>query len=173
MLRNAPTSTPASQRYSAALRREKLLSQADAEQEKVVADNRVGDPLRHLSARWIRPPDLRSNAAKGQASSLATAMRAAMSWLLTRKRATTPTDRAYPSTRRLACSAACSSFWIRAVRERVDRRISAPATHSLFRIPELGVIPLDEAVISRQIGNGRSRIIPRPFTRAAHRGPAR
>jgi capsular exopolysaccharide synthesis family protein len=41
------------------------------------------------------------------------------------------------------------------LRERVDRRISAPGdSQTYLELPELGVIPLDEAIISRQIGNG-------------------
>jgi receptor protein-tyrosine kinase len=41
------------------------------------------------------------------------------------------------------------------LRERVDRRISAPGDAQVYLdLPELGVIPLDESAVSRQITNG-------------------
>jgi polysaccharide biosynthesis transport protein len=56
------------------------------------------------------------------------------------------------------------------LRERIDRRISAPGDAQVYLdLPELGVIPLDEAAASRQISNGlysRRSASPRPLARA-------
>jgi len=54
-------------------------------------------------------------------------------------------------------------------RERVDRRIVAPGDAQVYLdLPELGVIPVDEAAVAWQIPNRVQRItLPRPFRRKA------
>jgi capsular exopolysaccharide synthesis family protein len=153
--------------YSAALRREKLLSQADAEQEKVVADQSSKaihyDTLKREvdSTRQIYEAMLQ----RVKQAGLATAMRA--SNVLVVDPAKPPLLPYRPS---IPINSAIGlfggvflGFGFVLLRERVDRRISAPGdSQTYLELPELGVIPLDEAVISRQIGNGSQ----------AHRSPA-
>src|SRR6266550_3137465 len=145
--------------YEAALRREKLLSQADAEQEKVVADQSSKaihyDTLKREvdSSRQIYEAMLQ----RVKQAGLATAMRASNVLVV---------DPAKPPLRPYRPSFPINSaiglfggvflgFGFVLLRERVDRRISAPGdAQTYLELPELGVIPLDEAVIARQIGNG-------------------
>jgi polysaccharide biosynthesis transport protein len=53
------------------------------------------------------------------------------------------------------CSGALLGFGFVLLRERVNRRISAPGDAQVYLdLPELGVIPLDDSAIPRQISNG-------------------
>ena len=145
--------------YAAALRREMLLSKAQTEQEKVVADQsekaihydtlkRDVDSNRRLYETMLQ---------RVKEASLATAMRD--SNVLVVDRAKPPLLPYRPS---LAMNSAIGlfsgvflGFGFVLLRERIDRRISAPGDAQVYLdLPELGVIPLDEAAASRQISNG-------------------
>ena len=149
--------------YTAALRRETLLSKAHAEQEKVVADQsekaihydtlkRDVDSNRRLYETMLQ---------RVKEASLASAMRD--SNVLVVDRAKPPLLPYRPS---LPMNSAIGlfggsllGFGFVLLRERVDRRISAPGdTQVYLDLPELGVIPLDETAASRQISNG---LLPR------------
>ena len=145
--------------YSAALRREKLLSQADAEQEKVVADQSSKaihyDTLKREvdSTRQIYEAMLQ----RVKQAGLATAMRASNVLVVDpAKPPLLPYRPSIPINSAIGLfSGVFLGFGFVLLRERVDRRISAPGdSQTYLELPELGVIPLDEAVISRQIGNG-------------------
>src|SRR5258708_12999761 len=59
------------------------------------------------------------------------------------------------------CSGVLFGFGFVLLRERVSRRISVPGDAQVFLdLPELGVIPLDDSVLPRQIPNGLNP--PRP-----------
>ena len=145
--------------YSAALRREKLLSQADAEQEKVVADQsskaihydtlkREVDSSRQLYEAMLQ---------RVKQAGLATAMRASNVLVVDpAKPPLLPYRPSIPINSAIGLfSGVFLGFGFVLLRERVDRRISAPGdSQTYLELPELGVIPLDEAIISRQIGNG-------------------
>jgi succinoglycan biosynthesis transport protein ExoP len=149
--------------YTAALRRETLLSKAHAEQEKVVADQsekaihydtlkRDVDSNRRLYETMLQ---------RVKEASLASAMRD--SNVLVVDRAKPPLLPYRPS---LPMNSAIGlfggsllGFGFVLLRERVDRRISAPGDTQIYLdLPELGVIPLDETAASRQISNG---LLPR------------
>jgi polysaccharide biosynthesis transport protein len=149
--------------YTAALRRETLLSKAHAEQEKVVADQsekaihydtlkRDVDSNRRLYETMLQ---------RVKEASLASAMRD--SNVLVVDRAKPPLLPYRPS---LPMNSAIGlfggsllGFGFVLLRERVDRRISAPGdTQVYLDLPELGVLPLDETAASRQISNG---LLPR------------
>jgi len=145
--------------YSAALRREKLLTQADAEQEKVVADQSSKtihyDTLKREvdSTRQIYEAMLQ----RVKQAGLATAMRASNVLVVDpAKPPLLPYRPSIPINSAIGLfSGVFLGFGFVLLRERVDRRISAPGdSQTYLELPELGVIPLDEAVISRQIGNG-------------------
>src|SRR5713101_6490158 len=145
--------------YAGALRREKLLSDAHANQEKVVADQsnkaihydtlkRDVDSNRHLYEVMLQ---------RVKEASLATAMRD--SNVLVVDRARPPLLPYRPSLPMNAAIGLCSGvlfgFGFVLLRERVNRKISAPGDAQVYLdLPELGVIPLDETAVPRQISNG-------------------
>ena len=147
-----------SNEYTAALRRETLLSKANGEQEKVVADQsekaihydtlkRDVDSNRHLYEVMLQ---------RVKEASLAAAMRD--SNVLVVDRARPPLLPYRPSlamnTAIGLCSGVLLGFGFVILRERLDRRISAPGDAQVFLdLPELGVIPLDDAPFPRQLGN--------------------
>src|SRR5579859_496375 len=145
--------------YSAAVRRESLLSKARAEQQKVVADQsekaihydtlkRDVDSNRHIYEMMLQ---------RVKEASLAAAMRDSNVLVVDRAR---PPLRPYrpslPMNSAIGLfSGAIFGLGFVLLRERIDRRISAPGDAQVFLdLPELGVIPLDEAAMPRQIGNG-------------------
>ena len=138
--------------YAAALRREKLLNDAHAVQEKVVADQsskaihydtlkRDVDSNRHLYEVMLQ---------RVKEASLAAAMRD--SNVIVIDRAKPPLLPYRPS---LLMNSAIGlfggvflGFGFVMLRERFDRRISAPGEAQIYLdLPELGVIPLDEAAL--------------------------
>lgn len=144
--------------YSASLRREMLLSKAQADQQKVVADQsekaihydtlkRDVDSNRRLYETMLQ---------RVKETSLAAAMRD--SNVLVVDRARPPL---LPYRPNLPMNSAIGLFGgaflglgFVLLRERIDRRISAPGDAQIYLdLPELGVIPLDEAA-ARQISNG-------------------
>jgi capsular exopolysaccharide synthesis family protein len=144
--------------YAAALRRERLLSQAQTEQETIVADQsekaihydtlkRDVDSSRRLYEVMLQ---------RVKETSLAAAMRD--SNVLVVDRARPPLLPYRPS---LPMNSAIGlfggvllGFGFLLLRERIDRRISAPGDAQVYLdLPELGVIPLDEAAVSWQIPN--------------------
>jgi len=143
--------------YAAALRRETLLSKTHAEQQKLVADQsekaihydtlkRDVDSNRRLYEAMLQ---------KVKEASLASAMRD--SNVLVVDRAKPPV---LPYRPNLPVNSAIGlfggvllGFGFVLVRERVDRRISAPGDAQVYLdLPELGVIPMDEAAITWQDG---------------------
>jgi len=143
--------------YAAAFRRETLLSKAHAEQQKLVADQsektihydtlkRDVDSNRRLYEAMLQ---------KVKEASLASAMRD--SNVLVVDRAKPPV---LPYRPNLPVNSAIGlfggvllGFGFVLVRERVDRRISAPGDAQVYLdLPELGVIPMDEAAITWQDG---------------------
>ena len=153
--------------YTAALRRETLLSKAHAEQEKVVADQsekaihydtlkRDVDSNRRLYEVMLQ---------RVKEASLASAMRD--SNVLVVDRAKPPI---LPYRPNLPVNSAIGlfsgmllGFGFVLLRERVDRRISAPGDAQVYLdLPELGVIPLDETAITSQNTNR-----PQPHRTAA------
>jgi polysaccharide biosynthesis transport protein len=160
--------------YAASLRREMLLSKAQAEQQKVVADQsdkaihydtlkRDVDSNRRLYETMLQ---------RVKETSLEAAMRD--SNVLVVDRARPPLLPYRPD---LPVNSAIGLFsgvflglGFVLLRERIDRRISAPGDAQVYLdLPELGVIPLDEAAASRQISNGlysRRSAPPRPLARA-------
>jgi capsular exopolysaccharide synthesis family protein len=145
--------------YTAALRRETLLSKAHDEQKKIVADQsekaihydtlkRDVDSNRRLYETMLQ---------RVKEASLASAMRD--SNVLVVDRAKPPM---LPYRPNLPVNSAIGlfsgmllGFGFVLLRERVDRRISAPGDAQVYLdLPELGVIPLDETAVSRQISNG-------------------
>jgi succinoglycan biosynthesis transport protein ExoP len=145
--------------YEAALRREKLLSQADAQQEKIVADQsskaihydtlkREVDSSRQLYEAMLQ---------RVKQASLATAMRASNVLVVDpAKPPLLPYTPSFPINSAIGLfGGVFLGFGFVLVRERVDRRISAPGdAQTYLELPELGVIPLDDAAISGQISDG-------------------
>lgn len=145
--------------YSAALRRETLLSQAHAEQQKVVADQsekaihydtlkRDVDSNRHIYEMMLQ---------RVKEASLAAAMRDSNVLVVDRARPPLlPYRPSLPMNSAIGlCGGVIFGFGFILLRERVDRRISAPGDAQVYLdLPELGVIPLDEGVVHRQLGNG-------------------
>ncbi len=144
--------------YAGALRREKLLSDAHANQEKVVADQsnkaihydtlkRDVDSNRHLYEVMLQ---------RVKEASLATAMRD--SNVLVVDRARPPLLPYRPSLPMNAAiglfSGVFLGFGFVVLRERIDRRISAPGDAQVYLdLPELGVLPFDQAAVPLQIPN--------------------
>jgi len=145
--------------YTAALRREKLLSQAHSEQQKIVADQsekaihydtlkRDVDSNRRLYEVMLQ---------RVKETSLAAAMRDSNVLVVDRaKPPLLPYRPSLPMNSAIGLfSGVLLGFGFVLLRERVDRRISAPGDAQVYLdLPELGVIPLDEAAVSRQISNG-------------------
>jgi succinoglycan biosynthesis transport protein ExoP len=161
--------------YAAALRRETLLSKAHSEQKKVVADQsekaihydtlkRDVDSNRRLYEAMLQ---------RVKEASLASAMRD--SNVLVVDRAKPPV---LPYRPNLAMNSAIGlfsgvllGFGFVLLRERVDRRISAPGDAQVYLdLPELGVIPFDEAAVPRQISNGQQPRRPASSIPAASSG---
>jgi polysaccharide biosynthesis transport protein len=145
--------------YSAALRRESLLTKARDEQAKVVADQsekaihydtlkRDVDSNRHLYEVMLQ---------RVKEASLASAMRDSNVMVVDRARPPLlPYRPSLPMNSAIGlCSGALFGFGFVLLRERVNRRISAPGDAQVYLdLPELGVIPLDETAVARQITNG-------------------
>lgn len=144
--------------YEAALRREKLLTEAHDAQQKVVADQsskaihydtlkRDVDSNRRLYETMLQ---------RVKEASLAAAMRDSNVMVIDRAR---PPKLPYrPS---LPMNSAIGllggmflGFGFVLLRERLDRRISAPGEAQIYLdLPELGVIPLDDTAVSRHGAN--------------------
>src|SRR6266849_7089835 len=145
--------------YQAALRREALLSKAHTEQQKVVADQsekaihydtlkRDVDSNRRLYETMLQ---------KVKEASLASAMRDSNVLVVDRARPPLlPYRPSLPMNTAIGLfSGVLLGFGFVLLRERIDRRISAPGDAQVYLdLPELGVIPLDEAAVSRQISDG-------------------
>src|SRR6266853_1452314 len=145
--------------YSAALRREKLLSQADAEQEKVVADQSskaiLYDTLKREvdSTRQIYEAMLQ----RVKQAGLATAMRASNVLVVDpAKPPLLPYRPSLPINSAIGLfSGVFLGFGFVLLRERVDRKITVPGDAQVYLdLPELGVIPLDEATAPWRISSG-------------------
>jgi capsular exopolysaccharide synthesis family protein len=160
--------------YAGSLRREMLLSKAQSEQQKVVADQsekaihydtlkRDVDSNRRLYETMLQ---------RVKETSLAAAMRD--SNVLVVDRARPPLLPYRPDLPMNSAIGLFSGVFLGLgfvlARERIDRRISAPGDAQVYLdLPELGVIPLDEAAASRQISNGlhlRRSAPPPPLARA-------
>jgi len=153
--------------YSAALRRETLLSRARDAQAKVVADQsekaihydtlkRDVDSNRHLYEVMLQ---------RVKEASLASAMRDSNAMVIDRARPPLlPYRPSLPMNSAIGlCSGVLFGFGFVLLRERVNRRISAPGDAQVYLdLPELGVIPLDETGIPRQISNGLRPRRPAP-----------
>jgi len=149
--------------YAAALRRERLLSETHANQEKVVADQsskaihydtlkRDVDSNRRLYEVMLQ---------RVKEASLATAMRDSNVLVVDRaKPPLLPYRPSLPMNSAIGLfSGVVLGFGFVLFRERVDRRIIAPGDAQVYLdLPELGVIPMDEAAVSLQIPN---RVQPR------------
>jgi succinoglycan biosynthesis transport protein ExoP len=145
--------------YSAALRREKLLTQAHAEQQKVVADQsskaihydslkREVDSSRRLYEAMLQ---------RVKQAELATAMRASNVLVVDpAKPPLLPYRPSLPINSAIGLfSAMFLGFGFVLLRERVDRKIIAPGDAPVFLdLPELGVIPLDETTAAWRISSG-------------------
>jgi polysaccharide biosynthesis transport protein len=153
--------------YSAALRRETLLTQARDVQAKVVADQsekaihydtlkRDVDSNRHLYEVMLQ---------RVKEASLASAMRDSNVMVVDRARPPLlPYRPSLPMNSAIGlCSGALFGFGFVLLRERVNRRISAPGDAQVYLdLPELGVIPLDETAVPHQIPNGLRPRRPAP-----------
>ena len=156
-----------SDEYSAALRRETLLSKAHDEQQRVVADQsdkaihydtlkRDVDSNRHLYEIMLQ---------RVKEASLAAAMRDSNAMVVDRARPPLlPYRPSLPMNSAIGlCSGVLFGFGFILLRERVDRRISAPGDAQVYLdLPELGVIPLDETAIPRQLPNSLNPRRPAP-----------
>jgi capsular exopolysaccharide synthesis family protein len=145
--------------YAAALRREALLSKAHTEQAKVVADQsekaihydtlkRDVDSNRRLYEAMLQ---------KVKEASLASAMRDSNVVVIDRARPPLlPYRPSLPMNTAIGLfGGVLLGFGFVLVRERIDRRISAPGDAQVYLdLPELGVIPLDETVVPKQIPGG-------------------
>jgi succinoglycan biosynthesis transport protein ExoP len=144
--------------YTAALRRETLLSKAHDEQKKIVADQsekaihydtlkRDVDSNRRLYETMLQ---------RVKEASLASAMRDSNVLVVDRaKPPILPYRPNLPANSAIGLfSGMLLGFGFVLLRERVDRRISAPGDAQVYLdLPELGVIPLDETAITRQNTN--------------------
>src|SRR5260221_448182 len=153
--------------YSAALRREMLLSKARDQQAKVVADqsekaihydtlNRAVDPTPHLYE--VRLHGVRE-------AILASVTRDSSAMVFARARPPLlPYRPSLPMNSAIGlCSGLLFGFGFVLLRERVNRRISVPGDAQVFLdLPELGVIPLDDTVLPRQISSGLKPRRPAP-----------
>jgi succinoglycan biosynthesis transport protein ExoP len=156
-----------SNEYSAALRRESLLTKARDEQAKVVADQsekaihydtlkRDVDSNRHLYEVMLQ---------RVKEASLVSAMRDSNVMVVDRARPPLlPYRPSLPMNSAIGlCSGALFGFGFVLLRERVSRRISVPGEAQVYLdLPELGVIPLDETAVPRQIPNGLRPRRPAP-----------
>lgn len=145
--------------YSAAVRRESLLSKADAAQQAVVADQsdkaihydtlkRDVDSNRRLYEMMLQ---------RVKEASLVAAMRDSNVLVVDRARPPVlPYRPSLPMNSAIGlCSGVLLGLGFVLLRERIDRRISAPGDAQVYLdLPELGVIPLDEIAVRRQIPNG-------------------
>jgi succinoglycan biosynthesis transport protein ExoP len=145
--------------YSAAVRREKLLTQAHAEQQKVVTDQsskaihydslkREVDSSRRLYEAMLQ---------RVKQAELATAMRASNVLVVDpAKPPLLPYRPSLPINSAIGLfSGVFLGFGFVLLRERVDRKIIAPGDAQIFLdLPELGVIPLDEATAPWRITSG-------------------
>lgn len=136
--------------YAAAVRRERLLSDAHGNQEKVVADQsskaihydtlkRDVDSNRHLYEVMLQ---------RVKEASLASAMRDSNVMVVDRARPPLlPYRPSLPMNSAIGLfSGVFLGFAFIMVRERIDRRICAPGDAQVYLdLPELGVIPLDES----------------------------
>lgn len=153
--------------YSAALRRETLLSNARDVQAKVVADQsekaihydtlkRDVDSNRHLYEVMLQ---------RVKEASLVSAMRDSNVLVVDRARPPLlPYRPSLPMNSAIGlCSGVLFGFGFVLLRERVNRRISAPGDAQVYLdLPELGVFPLDESAVPRQIPNGLRPRRPAP-----------
>ena len=138
--------------YAAAVRRERLLSDAHGNQEKVVADQsskaihydtlkRDVDSNRHLYEVMLQ---------RVKEASLASAMRDSNVLIVDHARPPLlPYRPSLPMNSAIGLfSGVFLGFAFIMVRERIDRRICAPGDAQIYLdLPELGVIPLDEPAI--------------------------
>ena len=145
--------------YASAMRRETLLSQAHSQQEKVVADQsekaihydtlkRDVDSNRRLYEAMLQ---------KVKEASLASAMRDSNVVVVDRARPPIlPYRPSLPVNTAIGLfSGVLLGFGFVLLRERIDHRISAPGDAQVYLdLPELGVIPLDETAVSKQISAG-------------------
>jgi uncharacterized protein involved in exopolysaccharide biosynthesis len=158
--------------FAAAVRRERLLSEAHAGQEKVVADQsskaihydtlkRDVDSNRRLYEVMLQ---------RVKEASLASAMRDSTVMVIDRaKPPLLPYRPSLPMNSAIGLfSGAFLGFAFVLIRERIDRRISAPGdAQDCLALPELGVIPIDESAIPVPIFNRLN------FHRAAPSLPAK
>src|SRR6266403_1479810 len=145
--------------YQAALRREALLSKAHTEQQKVVADQsekaihydtlkRDVDSNRRLYETMLQ---------KVKEAGLAAAMRDSNVLVVDRaKPPLLPYRPSLPMNSAIGLfSGVLLGFGFVMLRERIDRRISAPGDAQVYLdLPELGVIPMDEVAVPRQLSAG-------------------
>src|SRR5260370_9438435 len=138
--------------YAAALRRERLLSKAQGEQEKIVADQ---------SSRAIHYDTLKRDVDSNrrlyevmlqrvQEASLATAMRDSNVLVVDRaKPPLIPYRPSLPMNSAIGLfSGVLLGFGFVLLRDRIDGSISAPGVAQVYLdLPELGVIPLDETAV--------------------------
>src|SRR6266849_3031759 len=157
--------------YSAALRRETLLNKARDVQAKIVADQsekaihydtlkRDVDSNRHLYEVMLQ---------RVKEASLASAMRDSNVMVVDRARPPLlPYRPSLPMNSAIGlCGGALFGLGFVLVRERLNRRISAPGDAQVFLdLPELGVTPLDETAVPRQLSNGLHPKSPAPALRA-------
>jgi succinoglycan biosynthesis transport protein ExoP len=157
--------------YSAALRRETLLSKAREAQAKVVADQsekaihydtlkRDVDSNRHLYEVMLQ---------RVKEASLVSAMRDSNALVIDRARPPLlPYRPSLPMNSAIGlCSGVLFGFGFVLLRERVSLRISVPGDAQVYLdLPELGVIPLDDSAIPRQLSNGRRPLRPAPAMQA-------
>src|SRR6266850_3305948 len=153
--------------YSAALRRETLLSRARDVQAKIVADQsekaihydtlkRDVDSNRHLYEVMLQ---------RVKEASLASAMRDSNVLVVDRGRPPLlPYRPSLPMNSAIGLfSGVLFGFGFVLLRERVNRRISVPGDAQVYLdLPELGVIPLDDSVLPRQISSGLNPRRPAP-----------
>jgi polysaccharide biosynthesis transport protein len=145
--------------YTAALRRERLLSQAHAGQQRVVADQsekaihydtlkRDVDSNRRLYETMLQ---------RVKETSLAAAMRDSNVLVVDRARPPLlPYRPSFPMNSAIGLfSGVLLGFGFVLLRERLDPRISAPGDAQIYLdLPELGAIPLDELPATQQISKG-------------------
>src|SRR6266853_3033861 len=159
--------------YQAALRREALLSKAHTEQQKVVADQsekaihydtlkRDVDSNRRLYETMLQ---------KVKEAGLAAAMRDSNVLVVDRaKPPLLPYRPSLPMNSAIGLfSGVLLGFGFVMLRERIDRRISAPGDAQVYLdLPELGVIPVDELALPRQFAGAlqQPRFAPARSTEA-------
>src|SRR5467141_4969845 len=145
--------------YAAALRRETLLSKAHDEQQQVVAEQsskaiHYGTLKREVdSSRQLYESMLQ----RVKQAGLASAMRASNVLVVDpAKPPLLPYRPSYPMNSAIGLfGGVFLGFGFVLLRERVDRRISAPGDAQVYLdLPELGVIPMDEAAVPRQLSAG-------------------